>query len=188
MTNFRIIFIHGYNSSHNDDWYSNIATELRNLEVDFVIPDFPGGTHPHSKEWLEMLHVEISKSQKPVVLVGHSLGTRLALLYLEKYREMIQSVFLIAPFSNTTENASSSEGELYQDFFEHQINIRMIAPLVRKFIVMHSKDDSSIPYEQGVEIAGQLNAKLLSFEDRGHFSDPSNAPIILEALRNELHF
>lgn len=53
---------------------------------------------------------------------------------------------------------------------------------------MHSRDDSSIPYEQGVSIAKDLNAELITYEKRDHFSNPDNAPFILKALRKELNF
>lgn len=54
-------------------------------------------------------------------------------------------------------------------------------------MVMHSKDDP-LDYEQGAEIAYQLGAKLITYENRGHFSDPENAQIVLGVLRKELEF
>lgn len=188
MTDFKIVFIHGYTSSHRGDWYPNISKELDKLGVDYRIPDLPGGEQPHAGEWLKVLYEVISRNNKPLVLVGHSLGTRTALLYLEKYQPKIEKVFLIAAFANRVENARRNNGEAYPDFFEHQIDLERIKPLVRKFIVMHSRDDSSIPFEQGEEIAKDLDAELVSFEGRDHFYDPEDAPLILRELRKELNF
>ena len=189
ITNFKIVFIHGYTASHLADWYPNISIELEKLEVDFVIPDLPGGEHPHASEWLEALHTVVSKIDKPLVFVGHSLGTRTALLYLEKYRPKVEKVFLIAAFANDIKNNNRhDDGRGYSDFFEHKIDLEQIKPLVGKFIVIHSKDDDSIEYEQGVEIAKDLNAKLITYEDKGHFYKPECAPIILKELQTELKF
>lgn len=188
MTNFTIVFIHGYTASHLSDWYPNISPELDKLGINYVIPDLPGGRHPHASEWLETLHSVIASIQTPLILVGHSLGTRTALLYLEKYKPKVEKVFLIAAFNNKTENAERNDGETYPDFFEDTLDIEKIKPLVGEFIVMHSKDDDSIPYEQGVEIAKDLNAELVSYEDRGHFFKPDNAPYVLEELRKKLNF
>ena len=74
------------------------------------------------------------------------------------------------------------------DFFLHKIDISKIKHLSEKFVVMHSRDDDSIPYEQGVEISKDLNAKLLTYTDRGHFSKLENAPYVLKVLRKELRF
>lgn len=184
---FKIIFVHGYTASSHDNWYPGIAAELTKLGVDFVIPDLPGGDFPHASEWLDTIHEVASATNKPLVLVGHSLGTRAILLYLEKYGPKVVAVFLIAAFSNRVENARKYDGDAYPDFFERQINLEKVKPLVGKFIVMHSKDDE-LDYEQGVEIANQLGAKLISYDDRGHFSDPSNFSLVLDVLRKELDF
>jgi predicted alpha/beta hydrolase family esterase len=183
-----IIFIHGYTASHLADWYPNISKKLDELGIDYLIPDLPGGEKPYAREWLKTLHSVVSKITKPIVLVGHSLGTRTALLYLEKYQPKVEKVFLIAAFSNNIENGARNDGETYPDFFEHVIDLNKIKPLVGKFIVMHSQDDSSISYEQGVQIAEDLDAELITFDGRDHFSEPDNVRFVLEILRKELNF
>jgi predicted alpha/beta hydrolase family esterase len=186
MTNVTIVFIHGYTSSHRDDWYPNISRELDKLGVNYLIPDLPGGERPHASEWLKSLHAVISQIHTPIILVGHSLGTRAALLYLEKYQPKVEKVILIAAFNNQAANGDRNDGETYSDFFEHAIDLEKIKPLVGEFIIMHSRDDDSIPYEQGVEIAKDLHAELLTYEDAGHFFQPEYAKFVLEVLRRKL--
>jgi uncharacterized protein len=186
--NFRIIFIHGYTASHMADWYPAISPMLQDAGVAFAVPDLPGGETPQSAQWLETIHSEVEKSDAPIVLVGHSLGSRSALLYLERYRpKNVTAVFLIAAFANRTENANRNRGETYPDFFTHAIDTGKIRHLAKKYIVIHSVDDDSIPYAQGKEIAGDLGAKLYTLRDRGHMFDPSDAPIIFGILKKELN-
>lgn len=187
MKDFKIIFVHGYTASHLADWYPEISKELDKLGIGYEIPDLPGGENPHADEWLNVLHELISKIRKPLVLVGHSLGTRAVLLYLEKYKPKVKKVFLIAPFNNSVVNAKRRD-ECYSDFFDHKIDLKKIKPFVGKFVLVHSKDDDSIKYEQGVELSKDLNSELITFEDRKHFSAPSNAPYILNILKKELNF
>ena len=187
MKNFKIIFVHGYTASSKADWYPNISIELKKLNVDFSIPDLPGGECPHAEEWLSVIHQEVKRTNKLLVLVGHSLGSRAVLLYLEKYRPKVKLVLLIAAFANRFENAKRRGGVAYPDFFVHKIDVSKIRPLAEEFVVMHSKDDSSIPYEQGVKTSKDLNAKLITYTDRDHFSEPENASYILKVLRKELN-
>lgn len=186
MSPFKIIFIHGYTASSTSDWYPNISKELDKLGIDYSIPDLPGKEHPQADKWIERIHKEVLKTNKPLVLVGHSLGTRVALLYLEKYPTKVKRVFLIAAFSNDPKNGQRNDGEIYPDFFTHVIDLNKIKPLVGKFIVVHSTDDTSIAYEQGVEIANELAAKLIIPENRDHLSDPADASYLLEILTREL--
>ena len=84
MTDFKIIFVHGYTASSKVNWYPEVAKSLTAMGVDFAIPDLPGGWHPHSEKWLDIIDKEVKAAGKPVVLVGQSLGTRAVLLYLDK--------------------------------------------------------------------------------------------------------
>ena len=188
MSDFKIVFVHGYTASHLADWYPNISKELDALGVDYVVPDLPGGTRPHSKEWLKVIDREVKLAGKPVVVVGHSLGSRAVLLYLDQYKTPVKAVFLIAAFANWIENAERRGGEAYPDFFEYKLDIEAIKRLCGHFVVVHSKDDDSIDYKQGEEIAKDLGAKLVTTEGRGHLSASVNAPFVLEQLQLELNF
>lgn len=170
------------------DWYPNIAKELRKFGIDFDIPDLPGGGQPHAGAWLEALHTVIQKSAKPLILVGHSLGTRALLLYVEKYKPKVEKAFLIAAFANRIENAKRHNSKTYPDFFKTRVDIDTIRSLVGKFIVLLSLDDSSIRYEHGVSIAQDLHAQLITCNGKDHLSSPDDALFILHLLRKELHF
>lgn len=184
-----IIFIHGYTASSQADWYPNIKPELDRLGVDYSIPDLPGGKFPKSQDWVEIIKQQVEATSEPVVLVGHSLGTRAILLYLDKYKRKVDTVFLIAPISNDVINAQRRGGETYPDFFEKKLDLTKIRQLANKFILIHSKDDSSLDYEKNaVSLSKELGADLITYEDRDHFSDPENAPYVLKELRKELGF
>lgn len=187
--NKKIIFVHGYTASSQADWYPSIKPELNKLGVDYSIPDLPGEEQPHARDWVEIIKKEVQATTKPVVLVGHSLGTRAILLYLDKYQTKVDTVILIASLSNEVKNAERRGGEAYPDFFEYKIDMGSIKKLANKFVVMHSKDDDSLDYEEhGVALSKELGVELLSYDGRGHFYAPENAPYVLEVLRKELNF
>lgn len=185
----KIIFVHGYTASSDADWYPALRPELDKLGVDYTVPDLPGGRYPKSAEWLKIIQQEFNKTDKPVVLVGHSLGTRAVLLFLDQFNVEADTVILIAPFSNEPENAHRRNGQAYPDFFEYKIDISKIKQQVKKFVIIHSEDDYSLNYHsQGESLAVELGIEITKFEDRGHFTLPEDAPYILEVLRKELGF
>lgn len=184
--NKQIIFVHGYTASSKADWYPNIRPLLDSVGWDYSIPDLPGGNHPISNQWVSQIHDEVQKTSKPIVLVGHSLGTRAILLYLDKYKTPVNTVILISPLSNDIANAQRNNGESYPDFFEQELNLKKIKDMAKKWIVIHSRDDQDVPYQQGETLANELVAQVIPFVDRGHFYDPSDAPIIFNILQKEL--
>ncbi len=172
----KVIFIHGYTSSPKKTKYQLIAKKLQALGIDYSIPQMPGGEYPHSKDWLEIIDREIKSSEKPVVLVGHSLGTRVILLYLDKYKTEVDTVILIAPLNNDYLENRKRENGNFSDFFDYALDINKIKTLANKFIVVHSKDDDLLDYnEQGIKISKELGAQLITYEDYNHFSGEENA-------------
>lgn len=171
----KIIFVHGYTSSPKKKKYQIIAEELKKLGISFSIPELPGGEHPHSEEWLKIINREVTLSNDSIILVGHSLGTRAVLLYLDKFNQKVNTVILIAPFNNNNEENKNGKDEHYSDFWEYKIDIEKIKKLADKFVVVHSKDDKSIDYRQGVELSKELGAKLFTYENMGHFGGEENA-------------
>jgi len=184
MKDYKVIFVHGYTASSKDDWYPQISPLFDKERIDYSVPDLPGGEYPESKEWLKIIKKEAEKIRKPIILVGHSLGTRAVLLFLDQNDIKVKGVLLIAAFNNRLENAKRRGGN-YANFFDYPVDIQKIKTQAEKFIVMHSKDDDHIDFNQGKEIAEELDAKLIVFEDRLHFSESSNAPIVFNVLKEE---
>ncbi len=172
----KVILIHGYTSNPKKTKYKIIAEKLRKLGVDYAIPKLPGDEYPDSDTWLKIIDREVKSSKEPIILVGHSLGTRAALLYLDQYNQKIDTVILVAAFDNNIENRKRRNGN-YANFFEYALNIDKIKGLVKNFIIVHSKDDPDIPYQQAVNISNDLNGKLITYEARKHFGGEKNAPI-----------
>jgi predicted alpha/beta hydrolase family esterase len=178
----KVIIIHGYTSSPQRKKYRIISEKLHTLGVECAIPALPGGEHPHSSEWLALIDKEVRNTDKPVILVGHSLGTRAALLYLDRFDRKVDAVILISAFNNNVkENRNRKDGD-YADFFDYSVDIDKIKKLANKFIVAHSRDDDALDYHQGVEISKELGAQLVTYENMGHFGGEERAEANAEAF------
>jgi len=187
IQNYKLIFVHGWTSSSGSDWYPALMSILDEVGVDYSIPNLPGYKAPHSKEWLQIIHAEINKTAKPVILIGHSLGTRAVLLYLDQYETNVEQVFLIAPLSNEIKNAERRGGEAYPDFFEYRINLSKVKKLSKKWLILHSRDDQSLDYEEhGASLSKEMKVELKSFDDEGHFTKLGDAECIFKTLKEEI--
>lgn len=177
--------VHRYMGSSKTDWYADLA---RLLEADghkVIIPDLPGADRPSAAVWLPILE-EAFRGSENFVLIGHSLGTRAALLYIEKYSVKTELLLLVGALSNDTDNAVRLGGKV-ADFYEYKVDPDSINSLVKKIILMHSKDDPSVSYEdQGKALAEELDAELLTYEDKGHFHEPSDSKEIYKVLKERL--
>jgi len=186
----KVVLVHGYTSSPKNEKYQIISQKLDELGVEHSIPAFPGGEYPHSREWLEIIDREVKNTDKPIVLVGHSLGTRAILLYLDKFEIKVDTVILVATFNNDVEENTRKRDGNYADFFEYPLNIEKIKKLANKFIIVHSKDDDSIDYQQAVDISKELDVELITYEHASHFSGKDgaekNAEYFLKFIKSAL--
>ncbi len=176
-----VLFIHGFGANPDLDFYPTLTPLLEHEGIQYMIPALPDSSHPEKNAWLARIKHTYDHIDGPVILVGHSLGTRAALLFLEQFEVKVAATLLIAPFSNSIANADRRHG-VYASFFDHKIDIGVVKLRCPKFVVMHSKDDDAIDFAQGQEIAQDLGAELITYEDRHHFSEPQNAPEIFRVL------
>lgn len=187
MHDVHLLFIHGYTGSGSGDWFPAIAAELKRYDVSFSMPDFPGGDRPQSERWLELIDREVKKASKPVVIIGQSLGTRAAMLYLHEHPEVrVKAVFLIATFNNDLELNRYRRGEGYANFWQYPVDTAQLKGQAEKWVVIHSYDDRNLHYSQAQDISRQLGAKLILTNGRAHFGGPSHAGYIFRILQKEL--
>lgn len=185
MKDFTIVFIHG-TGGHDADWLPNLGEEMEKRNIPFKIPALPVTTPIQANDWIDGLHKVVSSINGPIIFVGYSLGTRAVLLYLEKYKKKVSHIFLVATFSNDTKNAEKNNSK-YSSFFTNKINTEVVKKNVGKVTILHSKDDWSIPYDQAIELSEEIDAELISYKDKGHFTSPDCSKDILEVLEDKLN-
>lgn len=185
MSEYTIVFIHGTGGAEAD-WLPNISKELAKLGILNVIPKLPNKTPLKVNDWLDGLHKVVKDIPSSIVFVGYSLGTRTALLYLDKYERRTKAIFLVAAFSNNLSNALMTNGK-YASFFSYEIDMNKLKDLVEMRYIVHSVDDDSIPYSQAVELSGDLDAKLITFQGKKHFCNPEYYLDILAILKDKLN-
>ena len=95
---YNLIFVHGFAASPQTNWFPFISKQLKSLKIAHQIPSLPDSHHPTAEDWINKIHQYVSSSRLPIVLIGHSLGCRAILLYLEKYKTPIEAAFLIARY------------------------------------------------------------------------------------------
>jgi predicted alpha/beta hydrolase family esterase len=181
---YTIIDIPGYNHNSESMWHPDFRKYITESGNEIVSLNLPGGKYPVFTEWYPIIEQAVSEAKNPVILVGHSLGTRAVLLFLEQTTQIVENIVLIAPFDNSLTNSSFRNGN-YANFFEHLIDIEKVKSKVKgKIKVIGSEDDANIPYIQAQNIASDLSAELITIPNSGHFLDTKWAKLLSEITVN----
>jgi len=184
MSDFHLIFVHGYKGSSRTDWFPAISKLLREKGISHRIPDMPGGLwnrYPNGRDWERILGQELKEARKQVILVGYSLGTRAVLNYIQNHDKKFGLVILISPPNNNPLLSLGHYGAFFSFFFR-LLDIPAIRKRVKRMVVVTSEDDPSVPHAWSKEIARELGAEIVTFADKGHINSPRCAEDVFAIL------
>lgn len=179
---FTVIDIPGYNHNSESIWHPEFRKLIEGVGNEAITLNLPGGKYPIFTEWYPMLNQVVTAATYPVTLVGHSLGTRAILLFLEQTNISVENIVLIGPFDNNTDNARFRNGN-YANFFNHTVDIEKVKNHIQnRIIVVGSEDDKNIPFIQAQNISRDLEGELITIPNSEHFLDPKWAQVLSEIV------
>ncbi len=147
------------------DWKDLLASELPDFEVLYPkMPNAKNARYPEWKIWFEKLFPLLYDD---VTLVGHSLGGIFLAKYLTEnsFPKKIKSLHLVAP-PYDTEHCKESLAD-----FALSGKVDGLEKYTDKIFLYQSKDDPSVPFADVLKYEKDIpSAKLIPFEDRGHFT------------------
>lgn len=174
------IIIHCYNCHPYACWYPGLRKKLERDGHRVEVPAMPGGEEPVASQWLDTLLPVVESVSTPLTLIGHSLGTRAALLLLEKRPTELDQLLLVGALKNEVDPARLAGKQ--SGFFDHKIDLEPLKALAPKRQVLHSADDERIDIQEGKALAEEFDAKFISEQDYGHFLDDSGVDLIYTLL------
>jgi predicted alpha/beta hydrolase family esterase len=174
----KIILIHGYKASSKTGFFPWLYDELRRQGHEVIAPDLPNPEEPTPEEWTKFLLDQIGYVDDETIIVGHSLGGAQALRFLEavEARSTPKGVILVA-------TPWMIKDEKFRGFFMSELDFDVLMWKASRFIVMHSRDDQTIPFDHAEKYAKVLHAKLIETQNSGHFQGEAY-PEILAAVQS----
>ena len=177
----RIFLIHGWEGRPEEGWRPWLKKELENKRFSVFIPAMPNTEHPKMDEWVKHLIKTVGMPDKDCYFVGHSLGCITILRYLETLKENqeVGGVILVAGF------ASNLGYEELGSFFTKPISWGKIKSHCRKFVAIHSDNDSYVSSHYGDLFKEKLNAVVITEHNMKHFSGDdgiNQLPVVLDQL------
>ena len=165
----RVILLHGLNTDPSDKWYPWLAQEMEQRGIEFAAPALPAPTDPNIAAWtaeLDKLHPD-----ENTILIGHSRGGVAVLRWLEAQPASlkVKKIILIATNSGFEHKRAIKTESNHGFYTEQGYDFKKIKQHCNDFVILHSKDDQWVPYDAGVENTKGLDARLVSFDNKGHF-------------------
>ncbi|MDO8554832.1 MAG: alpha/beta hydrolase [Candidatus Micrarchaeota archaeon] len=159
-----VLIVHCWGCDCESNWFPWLKTQLEARGSKVVCPNLPNSELPNLNEWLAEIRKTVSRFNKDWILVGHSLGCPTILRLLETFdkEEKINAVILVSGFARDV-----GYNEM-KSFIDSSFDWEKIKKTAKQFIVVHSRDDELIRFEEGEYLAKQLHAKFIVEQGLGH--------------------
>ena len=157
------------------------------LKSDYLTikPDMPNkdmASYKAWKIWFEKIFPYFNNED--LIVVGHSLWWMFLIKYLweNTFPKKIKQLHLV---SSVFDESDMSDEEKYAwDFAYDPSIISNIEHQADEIFLYHSTDDEIVPYSHAEKIKAYLpKAKLVTFTDRGHFSQPEFPELLENIIR-----
>lgn len=161
----KVLGIHGYNKTGAVvDFFQKTKEALAQEGIQMDTPFFESGESVDYKNWekvFDSLDIESYDTW-----ITHSMGAKMARQYIVNRKLPIPRLILVSPRYESSTRAAMEKVEREQltHTFEELVSF------AREIIVIHSEDDSVVPYSSGKKVAEILRANLVTVSGCGHFN------------------
>jgi len=183
--------IHGWGGHPDEHWMPWLQRELENNGFKVSVPQMPDTNKPKIKAWVSKLAEVAGNPDGDTYFVGHSLGCKAILRYLETLNENIKigGVVFVAPWikldRKTAEEEKGESIRIAKSWQENPIDFKKAKMHSRKFFAIFSDDDPYVPLSQADLISKELDADIAIEKEAGHFTANdgiTELPVVLEEL------
>ncbi len=155
-------------------WLSSLDVALGE-GFDVFTPRMPSSDNAQYEHWDLWFSRIMQALDRPVILVGHSLGAMFLVKYVSE-RDTAHQIRGLLLVSGRHDDPGTSEPHTS---FTLQGDISTLTQKADRVVFFHSSDDDVVPYESFERFRTAVpGADFLAFDGRGHFLEPSFPELI----------
>ncbi|HVW54739.1 MAG TPA: alpha/beta hydrolase [Rhizobiaceae bacterium] len=156
-----ILFVPGFKNSGPDHWQTRwqdrLSTGRRVEQTEW--------TKPVREDWTEALIAAVNESERPVVLVAHSLGVPTVIHAIGGFKKPVTGAFFVAPPDVANESIRPRHLMTFGPYPRD--------PLPFPSITVASRNDPFCAFEVAEDIAGAWGSLFLDAGEAGHLDSDS---------------
>jgi leucyl-tRNA synthetase len=180
-TNFLIL--HGWEGSADSNFIPKLKADLEKMGYQVQAPNLPGTMFPKELDQVDFI-LKNCKIDANTIIIGHSLGTVLAMKLLEKIDFKIKKCILVAAF----EQPFIKIGEFpFAKDFDWNFDYKKISNSTNSGLILQAHNDSFLEVKEGENLAKKLGFKFVVTQaNGGHFCGDSEPEIfnnIFESIK-----
>ena len=182
-TKRRYVILHGYKSGPDKHFHPWLKKKLESLGNEVVIPELPNPDDPDISDQVRYVQDNVELTED-TILVGHSLGTIVAMKVLENLDHHVRSTYLIAPYVDTDFADGKKRG--YEDTTEWEFDTETIQKNTGQLINLRPQEDTSISDDQYDRAENELGGTWTEIDVNEPHAKGEREPALLSHVGNQL--
>jgi leucyl-tRNA synthetase len=174
----RFVLLHGFTGSAQTNFFPWLKHELEAQGHEVFAPELPNSANPTEEEQVDFVlkHAAIDEN---TVILGHSLGTIVAMKVVEKSKTPVAGLVLAGGF---LEPKFTDKPRPFVSTFTWNFDFDDIRKKVGFIRVLSASNDSAVPLEAGRQLAEALGvSQEVVTAQENHFCG-NEEPLLLEAV------
>jgi len=175
----KAIIIHGYftyenvmdpnkNTPSNHQWIPWLSKQIYIRDIFPIAIEMPRPWFPNYDDWKhELDRFELDEN---TILIGHSYGGGFLVRYLSENNVQLNKVILVAPYMCIKPEESLDDKQQDPTFFDFKIDPNLAKKAGELIIFKSTNDNPDIDASIDFLQASIVNTKLITLENRGHFT------------------
>lgn len=153
------------------DGFPWLKNKLEEKGIEVQVPQMPNPEAPKIDEWVPFIKNLVGEPDENTFFVGHSMGVQALLRYIAGIDKMVGGAVAVAGFFKLKDLEGPEEESIAKPWLETPMDTEKIKNNCPAVTALFSDDDPFVGLENVEIFKDRLNAKVLTFEKKGHFSE-----------------
>ena len=169
------VLLHGYKGTPEKNFFLWLKNELENRGYKVTVPLLPNTDAPNINEQVEYILKNCSFDEN-TVLLGHSLGSVVALKVIEKLKKPIKKLITVAGFV-----IPNTKNRPYIKTFNWKYDFNKIKNNVKEILILKDINDLVIRKDSADKIKSAIGGEVMSFKAKEQHFCAKFEPEVLNA-------
>ncbi|MBP7832160.1 MAG: leucine--tRNA ligase [Candidatus Levybacteria bacterium] len=157
---YRFINLHGFTGSSTKNFFPWLASELTKKGHTVETPDLPEADLGSVEKQVQYV-IDNYTFDENTVLLGHSLGSVVALKVLERLKSPVKKLVLVAGFAQP---GFLDHKRPFEETFNFEFDFKKIKENTNEVVILRASNDSAVPQERSDFLRAQLDGEIVDFE------------------------
>lgn len=175
---YRFINLHGFTGTPRENFFPWLEESLKKQNHEVITPELPDTEVGNVEKQVQYV-IDNNSFDENTVLLGHSLGSVVALKVIERLQTPIKKLVLVAGFAQP---GFLDHKRPFEDTFDWTFDFEKIKENAGEVVLLRAINDTAVPQERSEYLQQKIGGKIITFNAVDDHITGITEPEVLKAV------